>query len=422
MNAEILSVGTELLLGNTTNTDARDISAALAELGINVYWHTVVGDNPARLAACVDIARTRADLIITTGGLGPTCDDLTKNVLAECFGRKLYFDEAEAESIRAWFRENRPGRPMTDNNEQQAWLPEGCTVFHNEWGTAPGCAFCEGGVTVCMLPGPPRECNAMLRACVMPYLAAKSDSHLYTHMFHVFGEGESAVEARLRDRMNRMTNPTLAPYCKDGEVMLRLTAKAGSRAEAEEMMAPAVEEIRRTLGDLIYAVDEADLERAVSRALHAQGKTLAAAESCTGGLLAKRITDVPGASQIFRGGVTVYTNDAKVILAGVERELLARCGAVSREVAAALAEGVRTRLGADLGVGITGMAGPESDGSGVPVGTAFVSLADGERVYTRELHMNHARSVFRTCAVNHALDMVRRRLTGLPVERYGFPE
>ncbi|MCI5754319.1 MAG: CinA family nicotinamide mononucleotide deamidase-related protein, partial [Clostridiales bacterium] len=342
--------------------------------------------------------------------------------LAECFGRKLYFDEAEAESIRAWFRENRPGRPMTNNNEQQAWLPEGCTVFHNEWGTAPGCAFCEGGVTVCMLPGPPRECNAMLRACVMPYLAAKSDSHLYTHMFHVFGEGESAVEARLRGRMNRMTNPTLAPYCKDGEVMLRLTAKAGSRAKAEEMMAPAVEEIRRTLGDLIYAVDEADLERAVSRALHAQGKTLAAAESCTGGLLAKRITDVPGASQIFRGGVTVYTNDAKVILAGVEREVLARCGAVSREVAVALAEGVRARLGADLGVGVTGLAGPEGDGSGVPVGTAFVSLADGEHVYTRELHMNHARSVFRTCAVNHALDMVRRRLTGLPVERYGFPE
>ena len=414
MIAEILSVGTELLLGNTANTDARDISEYLSRLGINVYWHTVVGDNPARLTECVRIARGRADLIVTTGGLGPTCDDLTKQVLAEAFGLKLYFDEAEAEGIRAWFS-GRPGRVMTENNLQQAYLPEGCTVFHNNWGTAPGCSFEKDGVRVVMLPGPPRECRAMFENCVMPFLRSLSAGEIVSHNVHVFGKGESAVEALLRERMNALTNPTLAPYAKEGEVMLRVTAKADTRAEAEAMMQPVLEEVRAVLGDLIYGVDVGSLENAVFGLLRERGMTLAAAESCTGGLISKRMTDLPGSSAVFKGGAVVYATESKTALLGVPAELIAEKGVISGEVALSLAENVRERFGSDLGVGVTGLAGPEGDGEH-PVGTVFVALASPEGSYLRSLQLGSGRERVRTTAAHHALDMVRRYLTGLSVE------
>jgi len=251
--AEILGVGTELLLGNIVNTDARDISVMLSELGINVYWHSVVGDNPERLRKTVEIAKNRADIIITTGGLGPTCDDLTKQVLAECFGLELEFNQEAADRMREHFAVL--GKPMTENNLQQAWLPQGCTVFQNLWGTAPGCAFKSGDNIVLMLPGPPRECNAMFRHCAMPYLRSLSDETIVSHNLRIFGLGESAVEYKLRDLMNELTNPTLAPYAKEGECMLRVTAKAHSEAAAEEMMVPVIDRVRGIIGDYIYGVD-----------------------------------------------------------------------------------------------------------------------------------------------------------------------
>ena len=413
MKAEILSVGTELLLGNVVNTDARDISEYLSALGINVYWHTVVGDNPARLTACVEIAKKRADLIVTTGGLGPTCDDLTKQVLASAFGLKLYFDEAEAEGIRAWFA-SRPGRTMTENNLQQAYLPEGCTVFHNDWGTAPGCGFEKDGVRVVMLPGPPRECRAMFTHRVVPYLRSLSEGEIVSHNIRVFGMGESAVEALLREKMNAMTNPTLAPYAKEGEMLLRVTAKAATREKAEEMMQPVIEALTALLGDVVYGVDAESLEAAVFALLRARGQTLAAAESCTGGLIGKRLTDLPGVSAVYKGGAVVYTAESKTAILGVPAAVIEEKGVVSREVALSLAENVRKRFSSDYGLGVTGLAGPDGDGTN-PVGTVFTALAAPDGCFVRALQLGSGRERVRTSAANHALDMLRRYLTGLEV-------
>lgn len=311
MNAEILSVGTELLLGGTVNTDARDISLALAELGVNVYWHTVVGDNPARLTECLYRARNRADLIITTGGLGPTCDDLTKQTLARAFDRKLYLNEDALADIREYFAER--GRSFTDNNLQQAYLPEGSIMLPNDCGTAPGCIIEDGPVRVVMLPGPPRECVTMLRNYVMPYLQKLSGAVIRSHMIRFFGIGESAMETRLRSFMDG-ANPTVAPYSREGECWVRVTAKGANEQECEALMEPVIEDICDKMGDLVYGIDCASLEERVLQLLQEKNTSLAVAESCTGGLLAQRITDIPGASAHFLGGVVTYTEDAKVRL------------------------------------------------------------------------------------------------------------
>ena len=361
MKAEIISVGTELLLGSTINTDAADVAVLLSEYGINVYWQTVVGDNPGRVAEAVRRARERADLIITTGGLGPTCDDLTKSALAEGFGMELKLDRGEEEWLRGLW-EKRGYREFTPNNLQQVYLPEGSTPLRNDWGTAPGCYFERGGVRVIMLPGPPSELRPMLEHRVRPILAALSDGVIVSHNVHFFGIGESEMEYRLRDYMERLTNPTLAPYAKQGECLVRVTAKAPTREAAEEMMKPVIERVLAEFGDLAYAVDGANLAEFTVRRLLEEGVTLACAESCTGGELQKRVTDIPGASAALLGGVVVYTNEAKERLLGVPHELLEEKGAVSREVAAELARRVREKLGSGLGVGITGLAGPDGDG------------------------------------------------------------
>ena len=412
--AEIISVGTELLLGSIANTDAQDVSLVLSELGINVFFQTVVGDNPERLKQAVDIAKGRADIIITTGGLGPTYDDLTKQTLAEAFGKKMIFNEAVANQIREFFRKRLHNMEMTENNLRQAELPEDCIVFENGVGTAPGCAFTAEGKHVLMLPGPPRECRAMLKHCVVPYLKNLSDSEMLSHNIHIFGLGESAVEAKLHDLMKKMQNPTLAPYAKEGEVLLRLTAKAGSKEEAETLMTPVISVIIDTLGDLVYGVDSGSLENTVVGLLKERGMTLAAAESCTGGLLAKRLTDTPGASAAFPGGVVAYSTRSKTALLGVDPGLLDKYGAVSREAAIAMAEGARKSFGADIGVGITGIAGPEGDGSGVEPGTVFTALSANGCSICRSLTLPSDRDRVRTAGASNALDMVRRYLSGLP--------
>jgi len=410
---EILGVGTELLLGNIVNTDARDISVMLSELGINVYWHSVVGDNPERLRESVRIAKDRADIIITTGGLGPTCDDLTKQVLAECFGLALEFNQEAADRMREHFAVL--GKPMTENNLQQAWLPQGCTVFQNLWGTAPGCAFKSGDNIVLMLPGPPRECNAMFRHCAMPYLRSLSDETIVSHNLRIFGLGESAVEFKLRDLMNELSNPTLAPYAKEGECMLRVTAKAHSEAEAEEMMVPVIERVRGIIGDYIYGVDSDSIEETVFNLMKDKGVTLALAESCTGGFMAKRITDMPGSSKVFPGGIVVYSDEAKANLLGIDAALIAEKGAVSDEVAREMAIKVREKLGADIGVGITGEAGPEASGAHA-VGDVYIALADKDGVYCNMYTLGKTRARVRLAATNNAFDLIRRRLSGLPME------
>jgi len=412
--AELIAVGTELLLGNIANTDAQMLSKGLSALGINVYYHTVVGDNPQRLKAAVEVAKSRADIIITTGGLGPTCDDLTKNVLAECFGKKLVYDEESAERIRDYFQRLHPGGTMTENNLQQAYLPEGCTIFSNDWGTAPGCAFEADGVRVIMLPGPPNECTPMFEHRAVPYLQALADGVIASRTLKIFGMGESAVEAKLRDRMNALTNPTLAPYAKTGEVELRITAKAATVEEARALIVPVEKEVRDIFGPLVYGANVASMEEVVLGLLKEKGLTMGTAESCTGGLVAKRLTDLSGASAVFKGGVVSYTNEVKAGVLGVPQEMLDEFGAVSAQVAQAMAQGARKVLGCDLAVSLTGVAGPNPDDRNNPVGLIYVALDTPEGTRVRELHLINGRARIRTVAATNAFDMVRRYLTGLP--------
>ena len=410
---EILSVGTELLLGNIANTDAQMLSQGLSELGLNVFWHTVVGDNLQRAEEAVALAKQRADIIITTGGLGPTCDDLTKNVLAEAFGKKLVFDEGSAQRILSYFQ--RTGRPMTDNNLQQAMLPEGCTILENDWGTAPGCAFEAEGCHVIMLPGPPSECRPMFQYRAKPYLLSLSEGVIASHTIKLFGIGESSMEAQLRDQMNAMSNPTLAPYAKEGECELRVTAKAATDGEAQALLRPTVEQVRALFGDKVYGVDVPSLEYVVIQALKTKDLTLGVAESCTGGLIAKRLTDVPGASAAFKGGIVSYTNEVKENLLGVPPHILERYGAVSKEVAAAMAEGARRALGCDIALSATGVAGPDKDDWGNEVGTMFVAISTFKGTHVRPLHLGirPMRERLRTQTASHAFDLARRYLSGL---------
>ena len=417
-NAEILSVGTEILLGHTVNTDASDISQMLSEIGINVKYHTVVGDNPARLADCIEIAKSRADIIISTGGLGPTCDDLTKQTLAKSFGLELEMNEYERSCLYDYLTNRGYSKEMTENNLQQAMLPVGCTVFHNDWGTAPGCAFEKDGVIVLMLPGPPKECNAMFKACAVPYLRSLSDEQIVSHAIHVFGMSESALDQLFRDEMNAMTNPTMAPYAKESDCLLQITAKAKSTEEAEKMMKPVIEHCCEVLGDVVFGIDVESVEERVMQLLSEKKMTFSAAESCTGGELAKRFTDMPGASEFFLGGGTTYTSGAKAKLLGIEPELIEAKGAVSREVAIEMAERVRALLGTDMGIGVTGLAGPDGDGVH-EVGTVFVSLATKDGTFVRELHVGdrRTRSYIRRVSGNFVFDMMRRYMMGLKIEQ-----
>lgn len=413
--AEIIAVGTELLLGNIVNTNARDISQALSSVGVNVFWHTVVGDNPQRLKETLDIARRRADIIITTGGLGPTYDDLTKQTICEAFGKPLVLHPDILETIRVYFEKN-VHMKMPSNNVQQAELPEGCTVFDNSVGTAPGCAFEADGVHVLMLPGPPFEMLTMLKNHVVPYLRRLSSEVIVSHDIMTFGLGESPMEELLREKMSHMENPSLATYAKPSEVRLRATAKAASQEEAEAMLAPVVKEVTDFLGDYVYGVDVPGLENACMALLKERGLTFATAESCTGGRVAERITALPGASAVYRGGVVSYWTGVKADVLGVPAEMLDTYGAVSEQTAKAMAQGARRITGADIAVSVTGVAGPDPDERGVPVGIVYIGLATPEGTFCRPCDFGkRRRDRIQDLASNHAFDVLRRCLTGLPI-------
>lgn len=410
--AELIAVGTELLLGNIANTDAQMISQGLSQLGINVYYHTVVGDNPQRVRQAVDIARGRADILITTGGLGPTCDDLTKVAVAQAFGKELVYHEPSAQRIRERFAQR--GTPVTENNFQQAMVPEGCTVLDNDWGTAPGVAFQADGTHVLMLPGPPRECAMMFRHRALPYLQKLSDGVIASRTVKTFGIGESAAEALLRDLMNALHNPTLAPYAKPTGTELRITAHAPTREEALRLIAPVEERVKAILGDKVIGVDVDSLEEVCFALLKDRGLTVGTAESCTGGLLAKLLTDLPGSSSVFRGGVVSYTNGVKAGLLGVPQDLLDRYGAVSPQVAEAMARGAKAALGCDIALSTTGVAGPDADDRGNPIGLVYLGLAWGDQCQVTEFRAGPVeRERVRRQAAQTALDLLRRHLTGL---------
>lgn len=408
MKAELIAVGTEILLGEIVNTDAQLISQGLSELGINVFYQTVVGDNPERLRDVIETAKTRADIIITTGGLGPTLDDLTKETLARAFGREMELHQPSLDRIVNFFKDI--GREMTPNNEKQAWLPAGCTVFVNEWGTAPGCAFEADGTHVLMLPGPPRECNPMWKQCAMPYLYPYAGGCIVSRSVRVFGLGESAMEDRLHDMMASMTNPTIAPYAKTSECFARITAKSDTEEAAAALLEPVVQKVCEILGDDVYGVDVDSLEQVVGKLLCERELLLAVAESCTGGLLSKRITDLPGCSAFYRGGVCSYCNEVKVSLLGVQQATLDTYGAVSPQTAEEMARGACLALGARAGVGITGIAGPGGGTAEKPVGLVYVSVCLDEKCTTQRLQSSLGRDRVRNQAASTALDMLRRLL------------
>lgn len=412
-NAEILCVGTELLLGEVVNTNAAYISKELASLGISVYRESVVGDNPSRLKEELRSALSRADLVIMTGGLGPTCDDLTKETAAELFGAELVMDEYCLGEIRKYFE--KMGRVMTSNNEKQALVPKGCFVLTNEWGTAPGMAITgkKGseleGKTAILLPGVPREMKSMFDYRVRPYLQERCPYTMVSRNLHIIGMGESAVETILRALMDESENPTLAPYAKDGETRLRVTAKAKSREEGLAMCDELIKAVMTTeVGEYIYGTDVGTMENAVIMSLREDGETLAVAESCTGGLISKRITDVSGASDVFLGGAVTYANEAKVRMIGVSEETLKAHGAVSEETAREMAKGVREALGADFGISVTGIAGPTGGTPEKPVGTVFVGINSkyGSKVKRLSLSAMRDREYIRTVSATNALALV----------------
>ena len=390
-NAEILCVGTELLLGEVVNTNAAYLGQALARLGISVYHTSVVGDNPARLKIAVTDALSHADLLILSGGLGPTYDDLTKETVAEVLGLPMIRDEKILSEIEDYFASS--GRTMPPNNAKQADIPLGAHPLPNRTGTAPGIYIEKGEKVVVLLPGPPFELQPMFEEFVFPRLREKSDKILVSHNLHIMGMGESEVEMHLLELMKNSTNPSVAPYAKEGEMRLRVSALATTENEGEAMCLQMMEKIKNSpVGKYIYAVDAENIEFFVVQELKKQKKTLAVAESCTGGYLGKRITDVPGASEIFFGGFITYSNEAKINLLGVLPETIEKFSPVSEQAAMEMARGAREKLGTDIGVSITGEAGPNPDPStNKEVGTVYVGISTKDENYAVLLNISRQR-------------------------------
>ena len=405
-SAEILCVGTELLLGDIVNTNASYISRRLAALGIPVYRQAVVGDNPDRMREAVAGSFARSDCLILTGGLGPTCDDITKEIVAEYFGLGLELNEEALERMKSYFSST--GRNMTKNNEKQAMAPKGARVLQNDWGTAPGFVIEEGGKTAILLPGPPIELEPMWRERVEPYLFERSDSVIVSKNIHILGMGESAVEEKLYRMMTELTNPTVAPYAGNGEVRVRVSARAKDSETASAMCDGLIDEIRKTeVGEFIYGIDVDSIENALVTSLRERGMTLSCAESCTGGLIAKRITDIAGCSDVFIGGCVTYAVDAKVKLIGVSRGTIEKYGVVSAETACEMARGVRLALGSDIGISTTGIAGPGGGTPEQPVGTVYIAVStkDGETAKLLRLSPKRSREFIRICAATNAMSL-----------------
>ena len=402
---ELISVGTEILLGDILNTDAQFLSIELAKLGISVIHQSTVGDNRERLLAQLKEAADRSDIIILSGGLGPTPDDLTKEVCCEFFGKKMFLHEPTVEKIKTYF--STKGMKMAQNNLKQAMLPKDCVIFPNDNGTAPGMAIEKDGVHILVLPGPPRELKPMFRNCAVPYLMQFSDRIIVSHNIRTFGIGESLMAERVNDLFDA-ENPTVAPYAKDGEALLRVTAMARTKEEAENLCKPVINEIKNRLDGFVYGVDYTCIEEAVIEKLKEKHMKVATAESCTGGLIAKRITDVPGASEVFDCGIISYANEIKHRVLGVREDDLNKYGAVSEPVARQMAQGALKVSGADIAVSVTGIAGPDSDSTNKPVGLVYIGLADRDNVWVRELRTSRKdRSYNRYVSASNALNMIR---------------
>lgn len=409
MTAEIICVGTELLLGNIVNTNAAFLSEKLAYLGINCYFQTVVGDNRDRLLSVINTALSRADILIFSGGLGPTEDDLTKETVAEALGKKLIRDKKAEQEIADYFALR--GRIPTDNNWKQADVIEGCEVLYNKNGTAPGIFVSEGEKTVILLPGPPLELKSMFTDSVMPRLQQKCGQVFYSETVKIVGPGESSVETQILDMLNTQENPTIAPYAKTGEVHLRVTARAKDEKEAKEKTAPVVEELYRRFGNAVYTTDaDETLEMALTKLLIQKKYTMTTAESCTGGMIAARMVNAAGVSAVLKSGFITYANEAKEELLGVSHDTLEKFGAVSRETAEEMAEGAAKAAHTDTAVAVTGIAGPDGGTKEKPVGLVYIGVNVRGNVEVREYHFSGSRQKIRESVTAAALTFLREKL------------
>lgn len=409
MTAEIICVGTELLLGNIVNTNAAFLSEKLAYLGINCYFQTVVGDNRDRLLSVINTALSRADILIFSGGLGPTEDDLTKETVAEALGKKLIRDKWAEQEIADYFALR--GRIPTDNNWKQADVIEGCEILYNKNGTAPGIFVSEGEKTVILLPGPPLELKSMFTDSVMPKLQQKCGQVFYSQTVKIVGLGESSVETQILDMLNTQENPTIAPYAKTGEVHLRVTARAKDEKEAREKTAPVVEELYRRFGKAVYTTDaDETLEMALTKLLIKKKYTMTTAESCTGGMIAARMVNAPGVSAVLKSGFITYANEAKEELLGVSHDTLEKFGAVSRETAEEMAEGAVKAAHTDAAVAVTGIAGPDGGTKEKPVGLVYIGVNVRGNVEVREYHFSGSRQKIRESVTAAALTFLREKL------------
>lgn len=410
MVVELISVGTELLLGNIVNTNAQYLAEKCALLGLSMYYQSVVGDNKERLAETIETALKRSDIVILTGGLGPTEDDITKEVCAEVMGFGLVEDAHTRARIEEYFK-NGIYKKISDNNWKQAIVPAGAVVLDNDNGTAPGLIMEKNGKTAILLPGPPNEMHPLFENQVAPYLQKLQPELIVSQMVKICGYGESQVEDKLLDLIDAQTNPTIATYAKTGEVHLRITAKVKSKEEAEKLIKPVVKEIKKRFGTAVYTTKEGEtLEMAVVRLLKKHELTVTTAESCTGGLLAGRIVNVPGTSEVFREGFITYSNKAKRKLLDVSKSTLKKYGAVSKEVAKEMATGGAFATDCDLCVAITGIAGPDGGTEEKPVGLVYMSCYCKDKVTVEKYQFKGNRNKVREQAVVKALDLLRRTI------------
>ncbi|MBO5093734.1 MAG: competence/damage-inducible protein A [Lachnospiraceae bacterium] len=407
MTVELISVGTEILLGNIVNTNAAYLAEQCAGLGLSCYYQTVVGDNEERLAQTIETALSRADIVILSGGLGPTKDDLTKETVAKVLGRTMQMDEHSKEKIKEYFTKRKI--ELTDNNWKQAMAPEGAIVVDNANGTAPGIIIEDNGKRVILLPGPPNELIPMFETSIYPYLSEAEPGIIYSKTVKLCGIGESKAETMAADLIAEQSNPTIAPYAKTGEVHLRITAKAADEKEAKKLIKPVVKELKNRFGMNVYTTDEnTTLEQAVVDLLLANNLTVTTAESCTGGLLSAKLINVPGVSEVFKSGHVTYSNKAKHKLLGVKKPSLDKYGAVSESVAKEMAKGAAASSKADVAVAITGIAGPEGGSDEKPVGLVYIACSVCGKIKVKEYNFSGNRNKIRESSVIAALTLMRQ--------------
>lgn len=406
MTVEIIAVGTEILLGNIVNTNAAYLAEKCAGLGLSCYHQDVVGDNEERLMETIKLALSRADILLLSGGLGPTQDDLTKEAAAKVLGKELYLHEPSKEAIQRFFAER--NLEITDNNWKQAMVPEGCIVVENPGGTAPGIIMAENGRHVVLMPGPPGELIPMFEHSIMPYLASLQSGVIYSQTVKICGVGESKAESMVVDLIEAQDNPTIATYAKTGEVHLRVTATAQDEKEAKKLVKPVVKELKGRFGNHVYTTDsDVTLEKAVVDLLVANKLTACTVESCTGGMLSARLINVPGVSEVFKSGYVTYSNKSKRRLLGIKKNILLKHGAVSEQIAREMAKTAAALARADVCISTTGIAGPDGGTPEKPVGLVYIGCNVCGRVTVKECHFHGNREKIRESTVSAALSLLR---------------